>query len=322
MCTAISFHAKEHYFGRTLDLEYSYQEQVIITPRKYPLHFRGEPTLLDHHAFIGIATLAKEIALYYDGTNEYGLSIAALNFPGNACYHTAKDGCRNITHFEFNSWVLASFKTVEEVKEAVKNLNIIDSPFSDEYPVSPLHWIVSDKNQSIVVESVEDGIRCYANPYGVLTNNPPFPFQEDHLRGFLGLSRNEFADTLFTLQRDTGGTGLRGLPGDPTSKSRFVRAFFTKQLSVSKDSDSASVSQFFHIMASVSVTQGCVMTENDYVKTVYTSCCNTDKGIYYYTTYENNQITGVRLAQHNLNGKTLVHYPLIKTQQIRMENEA
>ncbi len=321
MCTAISFNSKHHYFGRTLDLEHSYQEQVVVTPRNYPLYFRGDVPLLKHHAFIGIATLANGTALYYDGTNEYGLSIAALNFPGNACYHAAKDGYRNLTHFEFNSWILASFKTVEDIKAVVKNLNITDTPFSDEYPVSPLHWIISDKTKSIVIESVAEGIHCYDNPYGVLTNNPPFPFQEDHLRGFLGLSRDEFADTLFTLERDTGGTGLRGLPGDPTSKSRFIRAFFLKHLSVCKDSASASVSQFFHIMASVSVTQGCVMSGNEYVKTVYTSCCNTEKGIYYYTTYENNQITGIRLNSHDLDGKALVCYPLIRTQQFRMEND-
>ena len=92
--------------------------------------------------------------------------------------------------------------------------------------------------------------------------------------------------------------------------------------SISGDSESESISQFFHILGSVTQQRGCVHMGNDqYEITIYTSCCNTDKGIYYYTTYENSQISGVDMHRENLDGDTLICYPLIKGQQIRMQNE-
>ena len=114
--------------------------------------------------------------------------------------------------------------------------------------------------------------------------------------------------------------GAIGLPGDLSSPSRFIRAAFTKLNSVSKDAEFASIQQVFHILGSVAQQQGCVKIGNLYEKTVYTSCCNATKGIYYYTTYENSQITGIRLHGIDLDAEALVSYPLVRTLQLRMEN--
>ena len=111
-----------------------------------------------------------------------------------------------------------------------------------------------------------------------------------------------------------------GLPGDWSSQSRFVRAAFTKVHSVCGATAAEGVSQFFHILGSVSQQQGCVRVGEAFEKTIYTSCCNTDKGIYYYTTYENSQITAVSLHNTQLNNKNLTVFPLITTAQIRFEN--
>ena len=62
------------------------------------------------------------------------------------------------------------------------------------------------------------------------------------------------------------------------------------------------------------------MAEGKYEITLYTSCCNADKGIYYYMTYENHQITAVDMHRENLDGSELVHYPLIQGEQIRWVN--
>ena len=40
MCPAVTYKTKDHYFGRNLDLEYSYMETVTVTPRNYPFAFR------------------------------------------------------------------------------------------------------------------------------------------------------------------------------------------------------------------------------------------------------------------------------------------
>ena len=92
MCTAISYKTKDHYFGRNLDLEYSYVESVTVTPRNYPFHFRKERDFPKHYAMIGMAYVQDDYPLYYDATNEKGLSIAALNFPQNAHYKPFCEG--------------------------------------------------------------------------------------------------------------------------------------------------------------------------------------------------------------------------------------
>ena len=91
--------------------------------------------------------------------------------------------------------------------------------------------------------------------------------------------------------------------------------------SVSGDGELESVSQFFHILNSVDQQRGCCNLGNDkYEITIYTSCCNATKGIYYYTTYDNHQITAVNMNKENLEGDKLIRYPLIKEEQIKLQN--
>lgn len=324
MCTAATYKTKDHYFGRTLDYEYSYQETVTITPRSYSFHFRKAGDLKHHYAMIGMAFIVDDYPLYYDATNEKGLSMAGLNFPGNAKYKAEVPGKDNITPFEFIPWILGQCATIAEAKDKLANLNLLDMNFSEQLPLSPLHWIISDRDASITVECVEEGLKVYDNPIGVLTNNPPFEMQMFNLNNYMGLSieapENNFAKGL-ELSTYSRGMGAMGLPGDLSSASRFVRAAFTKMNSVSGNSESESISQFFHILGAVAQQRGCVhMGNGEYEITIYTSCCNTDKGIYYYTTYENSQITGVDMHKEDLDGNKLVAYPLVIGQQVRMEN--
>ena len=96
MCTAISYRTKEHYFGRNLDLEYSYEESVVVTPRHYSFEFRKERQFPKHHAMIGMAYVVDDYPLYYDATNEKGLSMASLSFPGNAVYRSEQNDKYNV----------------------------------------------------------------------------------------------------------------------------------------------------------------------------------------------------------------------------------
>ncbi len=115
--------------------------------------------------------------------------------------------------------------------------------------------------------------------------------------------------------------GAVGLPGDVSSSSRFVKAAFVKLNSCCGPSEAESVSQFFHILGSVEMQRGCVLAgEGQYDITLYSSCCNADKGIYYYTTYDNRQITAVDMHREDLGGSALIIYPVWKEQNIRMQN--
>ena len=324
MCTAATYKTKDHYFGRNLDLEYSYNESVTVTPRNFVLNFKKVPALKKHYAMIGMAAVMNSYPLYYEATNEKGLSMAGLNFPGNADYKPEAEGKDNVTPFEFIPWILGQCADVSEARVLLERINLVDICFSPELPLATLHWIISDREESITVESVKDGLKVYDNPVGILTNNPTFDYHMTNLCNYMSLSSeapvNSFSDKV-KLETYSRGMGAMGLPGDLSSASRLVKAAFTKLNSLSGDSESASISQFFHILGSVAQQRGCVhMGEGKYEITIYSSCCNTDKGIYYYTTYENSQITGIDMHHENLDSALLISYPIITGQQIKMMN--
>lgn len=323
MCTAATYKTKDHYFGRNLDLEYSYHETVTITPRNYPFVFRTMGEMKTHYAIIGMAYVAEGYPLYYDATNEKGLSMAGLNFPGNAHYKPPAPDLDNIATFEFIPWILSRCESIGEVRLLLSKMNLCAIDFSVSLPASPLHWIIADRNGAIVVESVKDGLKIYDDPVGVLTNNPTFDFHMLNLANYMGLTREEpesrFAEG-FELQPYSRGMGAMGLPGDLSSASRFVKAAFTRLNSLSGDTEEESISQFFHILGSVEQQRGCARVGKKFEITIYSSCCNTDKGIYYYKTYENSRINAVNMHKEDLEGSELVLYPLINTQQINYQN--
>ncbi len=324
MCTAVTYKTKNFYFGRTLDYEYSYKEEVTITPRNYQFKFKNKKSIDNYYAIIGMAYVTENYPLYYDAINEKGLGMAGLNFVGNAHYKEIQPDKDNIAQFEFIPWILSQCATTKEAKSLIEKINLINTPFNEQLPLAQLHWIISDEEESITVESVKEGIRVYDNPVGVLTNNPPFDKQLFALNNYINISnkspKNTFADNL-ELQQYSRGMGAIGLPGDLSSQSRFVRVSFVKMNSVSGENENESVSQFFHILNSVDQQRGCCELEDGkYEITIYTSCCNATKGIYYYTTYDNHQITAVDMHKENLDGNKLVRFPLINGEHINYQN--
>lgn len=324
MCTAATYRTKDFYFGRTLDYEFSYGEGITITPRNYPFHFRNVKTLFSHYAIIGMAHVVNDYPLYYDGINEKGLGIAGLNFVGNACYHEPVPEKDNIAQFEFIPWLLAQCASVGEVRKLLERINLTPTPFAEHLPAAQLHWIIADRDEAIVVESIANGVMVYENPVGVLTNNPPFPEQLFNLNNYMALSPkppvNRFSSKL-DLSSYSRGMGALGLPGDLSSQSRFVRAAFTRLNACSGDSENESISQFFHILGSVDQQRGCCELEDGkYEVTIYTSCCNATRGIYYYTSYDNSQISAVDLHRCDLEQTNLIVYPMQNEQRIFWQN--
>ena len=324
MCTAVTYKTKDFYFGRTLDYDVSYAEEVTVTPRRFPLHFREMGTLDSHYAIIGMAHVLEEYPLYFDGVNEKGLAMAGLNFVGYAHYSDPVPGRENIAQFELIPWILAQCASVKEARGLIDRINLTGTPFSEDLPTAQLHWILADHDEAVTIESVKEGLRIWDNPAGVLTNNPPFDEQLFHLNNYMYLSskepENRFSQKL-PLHTYSRGMGALGLPGDLSSQSRFVRGTFVKLNSISGASESESVSQFFHILGAVSQPRGCCdVGGGKHEITIYTSCCNTDKGIYYYTTYDNHQITAVHMHREKLDDGFLIRYPLILGEQIRTQN--
>ena len=323
MCTATTYKSKHFYFGRNLDYEFSYKETVTITPRKFPLNFSCMGKNTKHYAMIGMAYVQENYPLYYDATNEMGLSIAGLNFPNNATYLDYDASKDNVAPYEFIPYVLANCKDVEECKQLLKNINIYDKDFSEKLPHSPLHWLIADRKQSIVVEPMSDGVKVYDNKIGILTNNPTFDYHMTNLCNYMNVTRDEPINKFSKncdLKPYSRGMGGIGLPGDLSSSSRFVKASFTKLNSVSGESEIESVNQLFHILNSVEQQKGCCKVEKGFEYTIYSSCVNVDKGIYYYKTYNNSQIIGVDMNLEDLDTDELISYQLIKKDHFLIQN--
>lgn len=176
----------------------------------------------------------------------------------------------------------------------------------------------------IVVEAVADGLKVYDNPAGVLTNNPPFPEQLFRLNDYMHLQTTSPTNTFnpaLPLKPYSRGMGAIGLPGDLSSSSRFVKAAFTRAHSLSADDESSSISQFFHILHSVEQQNGCCdLGDQKYEHTIYSSGYNLEQGIFYYTTYNNHQISAISLAKADLDAADLIKYPIIETEQIHQQN--
>ncbi len=314
MCTALSLTTRDHYFGRNLDLDRSYGEEICVMPRAFPLAFRAMGSLPAHYAMIGMAIVVDGMPLYYDATNECGLSMAGLNFPGNAYYAPAAEGKDNVAPFEFIPWILAQCRSVAEAKVLLSRIRLADIAFNEQIPPAPLHWMISDRAEDIVVEATRDGLHIYHDPVGVLTNNPPFEHHLSHLQNYRHLRRDNAE-----VPRETGlpydsycqGLGAVGLPGDVSSQSRFVRAAFGRENSVCADTEEASVSQFFHLLSSVEMVRGVCRTDaGPFDITVYSACINTDRGLYYVTTYDHRRICCADLRGTDLDADTISRFPL------------
>lgn len=322
MCTAASYKTKDFYFGRTLDYEFSYGDEIVVLPREYPLRFRHCGALDRHYAIIGMAYVTGSDPLFYDGINEKGLGMAGLNFVGNAHYFKPAQGFDNVAQFEFIPWILSRCATVRDARELLSRINLTDEAYSPQLPPAQLHWIIADRDEAITVESMSGGLKIYDNPVGVLTNNPPFDRQMLALSNYMSLSPKQPENRWgIPLEIYSRGMGALGLPGDLSSQSRFVRVAYTKMNSKSGDSEEESVSQFFHILGSVDQQRGCCeVADGKYEITIYTSCCNASRGIYYYTTYDNHQICAVDMHRENLDGSELSRYALLKKERIFYQN--
>ena len=320
MCTAISWKAGKHYFGRNLDLEGSYGEHIAVVPRNMPLTFHSGEIMEQHYAVIGTAHIAGAYPLFYDAVNERGVCIAGLNFPGNARY----DEEGGIACYEIALYLLSKCETAKEAFSLLKEKGVNGAPFHPSMPATPLHFMIADKQDCFTAEPMAGGIRIHENTLGVMTNNPPFEFQVMNLNNYLNLTPYEpesrFSDE-FHPPAYSRGMGAMGLPGDFSSQSRFVRAAFVKCNSPVSENSKTNIMQFFRMLDSVAMPMGSIVLEGGKLdRTIYSSCCDAEKGVYYYKTYENSLVHAVDMHKEDLASDRLISYPMISTCHIEWQN--
>ena len=322
MCTAIALARGGRFFGRTLDLEYHYNESVTIAPSNFLFRSPSGSLVQGRYAMIGMATVVDGYPLYYDAMNEQGLCMAALHFPENGVYLEPQEGWENLPPYALIPRVLSSCATLSQARALLANLRLINHPFSQRYPLTPLHFMISQNGESIVVEPMAEGLRSYDNPVSVMTNNPMFDAQLAGLLRYNGLSSREPSSAMIEpslLPPSYRGLGAVGLPGDYSSPSRFIRAVFLRQNTPDLVGKDGMVS-FFRMMEGVSIPKGALLSKDGkWVHTVYTSCCDPQTLTYYYTTYTHPAVVGVKLSLI-ANEQELISIPLRWNEEIVIES--
>ncbi|HIY79898.1 MAG TPA: choloylglycine hydrolase [Candidatus Olsenella excrementavium] len=305
MCTAIRFTDDQGnmFFGRNLDWTLGYGQGVMRTPgdAKVPAAFArpGDPER--GHDVIGVGIEVLGVPLYFDCANEAGLAVAGLNFPQSAHYAAGPaQGTVNVAAYEFPYWVARSFGSVAEARDALGGVTVVAKPVSDKLPVANLHWIVADATGAIVVECMEDGMRVWDDDVDVLTNEPNFGWHRQNLRNYLTLTDADPAGVSWgraDLRAFGSGEGLRGVPGDYSGPSRFVKVAFANAHYPTKSDEKDNVTRLFRTLGSVAVPEGCArMADGSYEKTLYTSGFSAATRTYYYATYDDPQIREFPLA--------------------------
>ncbi len=317
MCTALH---SGILFGRTLDLEYSYGENIVCVPRRFRFDFLRESPEHDHAAIIGVAHINRGIPLFYDAVNEHGLAAAALNFPRCAVYRKPDAKLTNLASFELIPWLLCRCRDLSSAVDMLKNINITDDSVDTSLPSTPLHWMIADRTGAVVAEPTQDGLKIYENPFGVMTNAPDFPYHVNRLSELMNVSPYPPKNRIFPsaeLISYSRGSGALGIPGDFSSASRFIRATFASAHTAHGETKSDEISRFFHIMDTVAQPSGCAVTDGGKpISTVYTSCADTETATYCFTTYGCRRIRSVALKNTALDSDTLVAYPMESREDI------
>lgn len=315
MCTGIRFTDTKGrmFFGRNLDWSCSYGEQVVVTPRGYARSWAFDDAGRGscEHGIVGMGIVAEGLPLYFDCANEVGLAVAGLNFPGYARYEESPvEGKVNVAAYEFPLWVVSRFETVDELEAALANVAVVAKPVNERYPVSMLHWLIGDARRSIVVECTEAGTQVFRDDADALANQPGFAWHRENLRNYISLT-NTFPKAAkwrsAELEPYGSGSGMRGIPGDYYSPSRFVRAAYLNANYPDKETEGENVLRLFHTLGGVSMIDGAALMGNGFFeRTLYTGGYSAATRTYYFSLYEDPAVKYVSLADHNLEGGELI----------------
>ena len=305
MCTAVRFTDGQGnlFFGRNLDWSFDYGQGVMRTPgdADVPAAFERPADPARGHDVIGVGITALGVPLYFDCANDAGLAVAGLNFPQSAHYAAGPvDGTVNVAAYEFPYWVARSFGSVAKVRAALAGVTVVAKAVSEQLPVANLHWIVADATGAIVVECMEDGMRVWDDDVDVLTNEPNFGWHRQNLRNYLTLTDADPEPASWgaaELRAFGSGEGLRGVPGDYSGPSRFVKVAFVNAHYPVQSGEKDNVTRLFRTLGSVGVPEGCArMADGSYEKTLYTSGFSAATRTYYYATYDDPQVRAYPFA--------------------------
>ena len=312
-CTGITLQTKGGDFvvGRTIEWALTgLHSNYVVVPRGYvqrsfvPNGGKEGKEFTARYGYVGLTVEQDEFVM--DGINEAGLSAGLFYFPNYGQYEDYDVSKKEMTlsDFQLVSWILSSFKTIDEVKEGMKNVRVVGiDPRS-----STVHWRVTEQSgRQIVIEIVDKKVHFYENKLGVLTNAPGFEWHLTNLNNYVNLLPGAAESRQFggvKLNPIGGGSGLLGIPGDMTPPSRFVRAAFFQAYAPKLDSNEETVFQAFHILNNFDIPVGVQFNNPQSIPNIPSATQWTivsdlkNKCIYYKTMY-NSEIRCLELNKIN-----------------------
>ena len=332
-CTGIELTNKDGSIvsGRTIEFGIPLNLGGLVIPRNYP--FKG--TLPDgsagkvyhsKYAVVGGGMFGEQAIA--DGLNEKGLAVGTFYFPGYAKYAkiTAENKNKALSPTEFSNWIITQFANLSEVKAGLKDVVIAPTTPKGWPVMPPFHYVVYDKSgKSIVIEPINGQLKVYDNPLGVFTNSPNFDWHMTNLANYTNLSPfNSQPITVngLKLQQFGQGSGLRGLPGDFTSPSRFVRAAIFSASAIPADNAQQGIFQTFHILNQFDIPYGSVREKTAdgtvYSESTITTVARDPQNLkFYFRTYEDQNIKMIDLNSFDLNANSIKTFDMAGTQTIQ-----
>lgn len=306
MCTAMTLKSPEGtiFFGRTMDFSYPLDPELYYFPKGYQWkNILKTHIIQNKYKIMGIGQNVSPVILA-EGVNEKGFAAAALYFPGYAQYDSIPQESEKpaIAALELVNFLLGQCASTKEAVKILEDIIIAGVKDMVTDSIAPLHWILADTDGGCVtVEKTCSGLHCMENTIGVLSNSPDFQWHMTNLRNYMNVIPYQYEEqdwSLIKLFPFGQGGGTKGLPGDYTPPSRFVKTAYQKSHAFVPADKKGAVMACFHIMEGVSIPKGAVMTSrktSDY--TQYTSFIDLSCGKYYFKTYDNSRITSVNFAK-------------------------
>ena len=327
-CTGITLAAGDKSFitARTVDWSGSEMNNIyVISPRGHteqsllPDGTQNGMRFTAKYGFVGLGMQRPEFVV--DGTNEAGLNVGLFYFPDFGKYqpYDAKYRDKTLADFQVVSWILSQFSTIDEVKSAIDTVRVVNI----DPTASTVHWRIAEPNGRVAVLEIIDGVPTfYENPVGVIANAPNFDWHMTNLNNYVNLYPGRAMPTPFgpiKLRSLSNGTGLRGLPGDFSSPSRFVRAAFLKTYSIPQPTARAAIMQSFHILNNFDVPFGASYnlgkaTFDMPSATQWTIATDTANHIIYYHTMYNRTIRRIDMNAIDFETVAFQSHPLDTTE--------
>lgn len=244
---------------------------------------------------------------FADGMNNAGLSAHLLYMPDHATYYAPKGDGSDIGILDLIAFVLGTCSTVAEAKAAALTVNVVNvNPKEVPIPL-PLHLILHDKDSCAVVEFHTDGPMASDNPVQVATNSPFLEWHLTNVSNYLSLSPdNPAAVTIGGTQFApfAQGQGFRGIPGDGTSPSRFIRVLTEVRFSPQPKAQKDAELQTIRVLHGFDIATGAIMEPASaggltQELTMWSTVCNLTGNRYLYNTYDDPQWFAIDLASTN-----------------------